>query len=238
MILDNFIDKQIGQRFLELDAEKESKHVSSGKLSASMLGQPLQWQILKILKIASKPIDEYTLRKFHRGKQIEEWLINEIPDKVETQKFVEYRNVVGYIDLICDTKAWEWNNGIIVAEIKSVNNLKYKRIIKGGADRSHRLQACLYAIAENKDKYSIIYVSTDDLRVQTYIYNTEEDSKEVNDIITRFDSQMGKKEIPTFKAEEDWQKNPTYQNYPEWSNLNQEEINEKVKQLNLFKIGE
>jgi len=56
---------------------------------------------------------------------------------------------------------------------------------------------------------------------------------EVEEIIDRFQCQMLLKQIPVFKAEEEWQKRPEYQQYPEWANLNQDEIDAKAKELNI-----
>mgnify|MGYP001593112720 CR=1 FL=1 len=225
---DDYLDKLISKQITEANIAESAKHKSSGKLSASMLGQPLQWQILKIMGIPSKPFDEYTLRKFVRGKDIENWLLERMPDVVGKQKFVEYRNCVGYVDALADTKDWDFADGIIPAEIKSVSNLKYKKILKQGADRSHKLQAGFYAICEGLPHYAVIYVASDDLRVSTYVYETADVKDEIDGIITRFDEKR-LKGVPVFVPEEDWQKKAMYNNFPEWAELNQEEVNKKVE---------
>jgi len=69
--IDNYIDNKISKKVVEENKQRELNHVSSGRLSASMLGEPLQWQILKIKGVKPKEIDEYTLRKFIRGKDVE-----------------------------------------------------------------------------------------------------------------------------------------------------------------------
>lgn len=227
--LDSYLDRHIGKFLLERDAEERANHKSSGKLSASMLGKPLQWQILKVLGVPGKKIDEYTLRKFQRGKDVEAWLISHIPAS-EQQKFVEYRDVVGYADVLIDTKDWDFKNGVIPLEIKSVSNAKFKRIVKEGADRSHKLQACLYALALKTEHYGVCYIASDDYRVQTYIYDTAETKAEVDKIIDRFQEQL-KLGVPKFEAAEEWQKKIEYSDYPEWMELSEEECQKKYEEI-------
>lgn len=231
MKIDNFIDKKIGAEITADNNAKSLKHISSGKLSASRLGDPLQWQILYVLGVPQKPIDEYVLRKFLRGNQIEEWLVSKI-EAIETQKFVEYKNVVGYVDAVVETKDWDFWNGIIPLEVKSVSNAKFKRIEKQGADRGHKLQAGLYALAMGSNHFGVCYVATDDLRVQTYIYETAEIKDEVDSIIAKYDEARKNSIIPEFEAIEKWQGNVQYSKYPEWQQLTKDELVEKLKLTN------
>lgn len=229
MLIDNYIDRKIGETLSKENEEERKNHVSSGKLTASMLGEPLQWQILKVIGVEPKPIDEYTLRKFKRGKDIETWLMTHI-GAIETQKKVEYRDVVGIVDAVCDTKDWDFPKGIIPVEIKSVSNAKFKRIVKAVApDRGHCLQACLYALAIGCPHFAVSYVATDDLRVHTFILETEDWREKVDTIINRFEEQHSKAEVPVFIPEEKWQADLKYNKYPEWSNLTEEEIAQKIK---------
>lgn len=233
---DNYIDSFIGVNLTEANKAERENHVSSGKLSAGMLGQPLQWQILKYYEAPQKEFDEYTLRKFLRGKEIEKWLIEQIPNKIVQedgkQKEALYRDVVGFIDAIVDTKDWDFPIGIIPLEIKSVSNAKYKRILQSSQpDRSHTLQAALYALSEGKPHFAICYVATDDLRVKTYIQDTADFKDDIDGIIYRYDAQLKTGLIPVFQEEEAWQKSVKYNNYPEWMDLTQDEINEKQQEL-------
>ena len=57
-----------------------------GWLSASRLNDPLLWQVLYVLGVPQKPIDEYTLRKFLRGNHVEDWLLSNM-DCIDKQKF-------------------------------------------------------------------------------------------------------------------------------------------------------
>jgi len=230
---DTFINAYVGKQVLDADIKEREAHKSSGKLSASALGQPLQWQILHCLGVEQKPFEEYTLRKFIRGKAVERWLLDIMPNVIEEQRFAGYRNCVGFIDAIVDTKKWDFPSGIIPVEIKSVSNAKFKRILRNGADRSHKLQAGYYALCEETSRYAVIYVSTDDMRIETYIYETADIKDEIDSIITRFDKQW-KIGVPVFVPEEKWQENPKYNNYPNFSDLTQEEIDNYNKKL---KVG-
>jgi len=234
MITDNYIDDYISKIMTEKNKEEADNHKSSGKLSAGMLGSPLQWQILKIKGVPQQPFDEYTLRKFQRGKDVEKWFISMIPNLVEEQKFVEYRNVVGYADTIVDTTTHHFNGGIMPHEIKSVSNKKFKRIIKdGGADRSYKLQCGLYALSLGSQHFAVDYIASDDYRIKTYIYDTSEVKDEIDGIITKFNKQLATGLIPVFVPEEMWQKSEKYNNYLEWMDLTQEEIS--LKFINLKK---
>jgi len=234
MIVDKTIERTIDKILIEDDKKRSSEHTSSGKLSASKLSWPLQWQILDHYKVASKEIDAYTLRKFLRGRTVEDWLVTQIPGIVDKQKFVTYRDVVGYMDVYVDSSNYEFKNGNIPHEIKSVSNAKYKMIETNKVpDEAHCLQACLYALAMKSDYFAVDYVATDDLRVTSFIMEAKDYAKQVNRIIDTYNEQLLKKEIPVFEPLYAWQKNKTYNNFPEWSDLTQEEINEKVKRLNI-----
>lgn len=230
MRIETHLDKLISQRLIEANDKERENHKSSGKLSASMLGQPLQWQILKTIGVPPKPFDEYTLRKFKRGKDIENWFISEISPNFK-QPFVEYRSTIGYVDLnLVQDESFDFKLGEMPHEVKSVSNAKFKRITKlKEADRGHRLQATLYALAQNKDYYAIDYIASDDLRIETYIYETKDTKDEVDEIITKFQEQLKLKVVSVFEPIEKWQANPEYQNYPAWATLTAEECMDKLK---------
>lgn len=185
-----------------------------------MLGQPLQWQILKLIGVPSKEIDEYTLRKFQRGKDVEQWVVDKMVGIKETQKFVEYKDCVGYVDALVDTKDYQFKCGVIPHEIKSVANFKFKRIEKAGEpDHSHLLQGAFYALALGVDNFAIDYVASDDYRIKTWVFNTEEYKEEIDGIIDEVYNTLKEGKLPTFEPKEDWQKNEKYNNFPEWSEL-------------------
>lgn len=225
------LDKLVGESISSKNALQRAQHKSSGKLSASSLNDPLQWQILHSLATETAEIDNYTLRKFLRGNHVEEWYVSEIKP-LATQKFVEYRNCVGYIDAIVDTKDWDIPVGIIPFEIKSVSNAKFKRIEKQGADKSHKLQAAFYAICEKSKNFGISYVATDDYRILTYILDTKDFKDEIDEIITKYDEAKKVGGIPKFEPREKWQANVEYNKYPFFADLTEEQLAEKYKLIN------
>lgn len=222
-----FLDKYIEEKLVAENEKDSLAHISSGKLSASMLGQPLQWQILKIIGVPGDALEEYVTRKFARGNDVEDWLVNQMPGIVEKQKLVEYKNVVGYVDAIVDMKAWNLEFETLPHEIKSVSNMKYKRITKSAEpDKSHCLQACLYALALDTKQFCIDYVASDDYRVETYMLDTRDYSQEVENIISNFDNQLRMGLVPEFEAYLDWQDNEKYANYKRFKGLNSEQIDD------------
>lgn len=224
-IISQTLDRAISKTLREANGKREKEHVSSGKLSASMLGKPLQVQVLKSIGVPGKVFDDYTLRKFQRGIHCEEGVLTHLNGSlVEKQKQVEYRGVIGFVDAVIDTKDWDFNVGIIPAEVKSVANAKYKRIEQAGSpDRSHLLQGALYALALQTEKFALIYIASDDYRIRVSIHDTDQYHGEIDSIIDRYDAQMTKKEIPAFVAEEAWMSNPKYADYPDFIPLSGEE---------------
>lgn len=193
----------------------------SGRLSASRLGWPLQWMMLWHYKVPPKELDEYTLRKFQRGKDVEDRIVGWI-DLPESKKQVQcsYRGVAGIADIVMDYPI----------EVKSVTNLKFKRLQKTGAQLGHRLQGMLYALAMGAKKFAIAYIASDDYRV---LCIEEEVTTEVDVAIDEFEAQLATGVVPTFTAKEKWQENETYNMYADWMKLTQEEIDEKLAGLGI-----
>ena len=235
-MIDGYLDKLIGENLL---AKQESeKREGSGKLSASKLYWPLQWQILATKFKLKSNLDEYTLRKFQRGKDVEEWFIKQIKP-VDSQKFLEYRGVIGFCDSIVDTKEWENNIGIIPLEVKSVTNMKFKRIVReddegntvGEPDRGHVLQNALYALALEKEHHAITYIASDDYRVATFICKTAESKEKIDQIIDEFQAAYMLDTIPKFEPREKWQADIKYNNFPEYAGMTEDELKEEYKKL-------
>jgi CRISPR/Cas system-associated exonuclease Cas4 (RecB family) len=227
MITDNTLDKIIGEKLL---AKQEiEKRPSSGKLSASKLYWPLQWQILASLGMKSE-MDEYTLRKFQRGHDVEDWFMKQI-ETIDTQKFLEYRGVIGFCDSIVDTKDWEQKIGIVPLEVKSVTNMKFKRIEKTGADEGHILQNTFYAIAMDSPYHAITYIASDDYRILTTIHKTDDSRKEVDKIIDEYESALKLETIPKFEARVSWQSDIKYNNFPQFAGMTDDELKEAYKKL-------
>src|SRR3990167_3054863 len=129
--IQDLIDKKV------VEEQRESEREMSGRLSAGKLGFPVQWQLLNYFKVLPAKFDAFTLKKFQRGKDVENRIIDWIEPQ-EKQKEVEYRGVVGFVDAILDG---------VPLEIKSTTNLAFKYIQKGGIKRGHKLQAEFYALA-------------------------------------------------------------------------------------------
>lgn len=229
-IVDNYIDREIGKQILEESKARDLAHKSSGKLSASRLGDPLQWQVLNVLGVDKEPLDEYIVRKFERGRQIEAWVLKYFKC-VDTPPYVEYRGVVGLIDALVDTVGWDFPHGIIPVEIKSVANAKFKRIVREGPDKGHIYQAVLYGLAKDTEWVAICYIASDDYRVQTFMIKVEDYKKEIDDIITRFDNAIKNKTIPLFEPREKWQSNRLYNKYYNWALKSKEELADLSKEL-------
>lgn len=215
------IEQIIAEKVLADSVEKEP----SGRLSASRLGWPLQWQMLHFYKIPQKPIDEYTLRKFQRGKDVEErimkWLAPS-PDKMQVE--VDYRGVKGFCDVLMEYPI----------EVKSVTNRAFPYKQKEGTSRGHRLQGELYAKALGYDKFGVAYVASDDYRVLCF---EELVSDETDDVIDRYEAQLEFGTVPVFVAEEKWQSMPEYCAYPEWMKLSEQEIAAKLNSLGVVVPG-
>lgn len=193
----------------------------SGRLSASRLGWPLQWQMLHYYKVPQPPFDEYTLRKFVRGKDVEnrimQWLAP-APDRMQVP--VSYKGVAGIADVILDYPI----------EVKSITNMAFKHAQKEGAKRSHKLQGELYAKALGFDKYGVALVASDDYRVLCYEFEV---GTEVDEVIERYERQIATGQVPVFEAEEGWQEMKKYSVYPDWIKLTQEEIDAKLTALGI-----
>lgn len=205
-IIDSSINKFIEDSLLTDNARRESEHESSGKLSASMLYQPLRFQVLKTIGTPRKPLDAYVLGKFKRGNDVEEWYVNMLGEMgvlLEKQKKVEYRDTIGYVDAVVDSDKMQYKQGKMPHEVKSVTNAKLRQIAKGnGVDWHYKIQATLYAMAMETDHYAIDIVSAEDLRPAVYIFKTKELAHEVEAIISAYQKAMDnwytKKLLPKF----------------------------------------
>lgn len=229
ILTDRYLDDFIGIQLLEENRREQEGRNPSGKLSAGKLAWPLQHQILNRLGVPGRPVDEYVIRKFLRGKHVEDWFISKAPGIVCKQEFREYRGVIGYEDTSIDTSSWNNPVGIIPVEIKSVANAKFKRIEGQGPDIGHALQNCLYALANGKDKFAVTYIAADDYRIKTFICNTSDFRGKVDSIIDRYEKQG--LVVPVFVPEEKWQANPQYNSFADWAELDEEGIAEKLKKF-------
>lgn len=211
------IQELIAKKVIEENKENEGKE-PSGRLSGSRLGWPLQWQMLHYFKVPRTPIDEYTLRKFARGNDVEERVMKWIAPKPEQMQVqIEYRGCVGFADVVLEYPI----------EVKSVTNMAFKWKMKEGPSFSHKLQAELYAKALGYDKYGVAYVASDDYRVLCF---EEQVTNEVDKVIDEYEAQVKKGTVPVFKAKEKWNEMEAYNPYFEWSKLTEKEIAKKLKE--------
>lgn len=212
MKVNPIIQELIAKKVLADREEKEP----SGRLSASRLGWPTQWQMLHHFKVKPQEIDEYTLRKFVRGKDVEDRVVNWLAvNDDQKQVEVEYRGVVGFADVVLQYPI----------EIKSVTNRNFQYLQKEGTKYGHRLQGMLYAKALGFNHFGVAYVASDDYRVLCF---EEEVTDEVDKVIDEYEALVKQNRVPVFEAKEPWQALTKYNNYPEWMKLTQEEINLKM----------
>ena len=219
----SFLDHHIGETLLSANKATSEAHTPSGRLSAGRLGDPLQWQVLYTIGVPQKEVDEYAVRLFKRGDHAENWLLEKTPGLIEREKFVGYRDTVGFVDSIVDTNEWGLSFGTIPHEVKSVKNSKFKWIMRDGASRAHKLQAGFYALPLEAKHFMISYIAADDYRVETFLFETDEVREEIEDIISAFQRVRESGTIPAFEALEKWQESPKYAKYPEFSDLSSQE---------------
>lgn len=216
------LDILIARKLRKEHEVKKAEHTPSGKLSAGQLSKPLLEQVLKIIGVPEKPIDDYTLRLFKRGNQVEEWVVSMLGDG-EEQKEVDYKGVIGYVDKIM--------NGVPI-EVKSTKASQWKWLRKDGAKWSHKLQAGLYALAEGSDTYKVLYVAADDFRTFTYLGHTKAIKPEIDEIINEVKLQLIRGELPAFVPREDWHAKDIYSKYspyPEFISLEPELAMKKLR---------
>lgn len=217
------LDQLITAKLRAEEAENKAAHVPSGKLSAGQLYKPCLEQVLKIIGVPGKPVSDYALRLFKRGNQVEEWVTGLIDADVLQQE-ANYRNVVGYIDIIKDGRP---------VEVKSVKSSQWKWLAKEGARWSHKLQAGLYALAIESDIYEVLYVCADDFRTMSFELQTADISPEIDKIIAEVNSTLKKGVLPVFEARESWQSKPEYaekySDYGDWLSLTPQLMLEKLQ---------
>ena len=225
--LDEELRLELTQEMRRQYEEEASNHTPSGKLSAGILGKPLLEQVLKIIGVPTKPSEDYALGLFRRGDSVEDTIIELLkPDK--TQAEAEYDDCVGFIDAIKNEKVYEVKSiknsqvpYLDPSNTKRVRNEKRELVDQyQGPKYAHALQGAIYALSENQDEFTIIYVAADDLRTYPHVIKTEDVKPEVNRIITEVKNQLAMGALPKWEPREDWQaKYPEYSLYPDWMTL-------------------
>lgn len=227
----------IGREFYaalrKTNTERELEHVKSGKLSAGRLGKPLLEQMLYVLGVPEKPVDDYALGLFRRGNDVEDTAIELLnPDAVQVEVF--YRDVICIVDAVRNNMPYE---------VKSIKNSAFpyrdpsntKRVRRDGklipqyegVSYSHGLQAVVGALGLKSKFSSVLYASADDLRVLTHVIRVSDMQPEVDAIIDAFTSQMALKMLPKWVAREKW--NADYSGYIDWINLEPEMAMKKLE---------
>lgn len=229
MFLYENLEKNITSQLRTQEQAKALEHKPSGKLSASMLGEPAQWQILKTLGIGTRQIDDYTLRKFAVGNIAEKWYLDACGGQIlERQRFIQYKEAIGYADAMVNAEIATENGTkvhTIPLEVKSCSNAKFKYILKRvDADENHKLQAAFYALGVGADYFGISYVATDDYRSHTWIFSTADYQERIDSIIANYQYFLGIQAVPIFTPTYEWQAKPEYNKFPEWSTLTANEI--------------
>ena len=244
MINDSWIANTINDTLIRENEEERKNHEPSGRLIASMLYMPLRVQLLKHLKVPGKPMEAYVLGKMKRGKDVEDWYVGQL-DKakvlLEKQKRVEYRGVLGFVDAVVDSDKMFFKQGVMPHEVKSVTNMKLKRIdTTKEVDFHYKMQGCLYALAMGRPYYAIDIVSAEDLRPNVYVFETKELQPEVERVITAYEQAVKdweeKQILPPFVANPNvkWTEKIEYLPFePFWVTASDEEVKAKIKELGL-----
>lgn len=216
--------KQIVEKdTLDIEKQRSQDHISSGRLSASMLGQPLQWQILKWLGVTPTPDDIYTQLIFRRGRDVEDFIVDILKKKhdLKDQTKCLYKDVIGFLDVLIEFA--DGNSEAI--EIKSTNSMAFKHILKEGkAKRGHALQGALYGLALDLPEFNICYVNTDNYQIRNFRYKTKDYKKQIDQIIDDYEACKKRREIPVFQEIERWNKLKQYCKYPDFLNKEKEEL--------------
>lgn len=224
MTIDTTIADMIRDRIREENDQKTKDHTLSGKLSASILGWATQWQVLKYLQVPTSAYDDYTLCKFKRGEDVESFAKRYL-NKHESQVKVEYEGCIGYLDILLEG---------VPHEVKSVTNMKFKHLTKNGqADPQHKLQGAYYALGLGLPEYVVDYIASDDYRILSFKYETSEMKQEIDTIISLYNTYIEAQKVPLFEPRYSWQSNQLYNSYPEFANLNADQIQDKLRSLDI-----
>jgi len=242
-IIDQTINRFIDEKLIFENSKREAEHEPSGLLSASMLYQPLRFQVLKTLGTPRKPLDAYTLGKFKRGNDVEDWYVSQLDEMgvlLGRQVRVEYRGAIGFVDAMVDSDKTPINRGKIPHEVKSVTNAKLKRIASTEVDWHYKMQGCFYALAIGGEHYAIDIVSAEDLRPTSYIFQAKELQKEVDQAISNYMIAMENwkkdRSLPRFEptAKAKWTGNLAYSMFDEfWATAPDSDVIKKLEELKL-----
>ena len=249
-IIDDSVNKYIDEQLMADNDAREHEHESSGKLSASILYQPLRFQVLKTIGAPRRPFDAYLLGKFLRGAQVEDWFvailekIGLLSEPARPQQAIEYRGCIGFPDAMVDSDKMFCKKGIMPFECKSVTNIKLKRIMATEVDYHYRIQACYYAKGKGFKWYAVAILSGEDLQRKIYIFNVDDGGigADVDKAITAYQEAMKnwneKRILPPFapNPKVPWTADLKYAMFEEfWATAPDEEVIKKLTELGLVK---
>jgi len=245
MRIEQGIGRIIDRQLIIDDAERSALHESGKGLTASSLLSPSRQWLLKYLGVPRKTIDPYTLRKFLRGRMVEDWYVGEL-DKagvlVARQKEVLYRECKGFADAIVDQSTLDFKElGVIPHEVKSVTNAHFKRIkTTGEINKGYILQAVLYALGEGRDQCAVDIIASDDLRDNVVIFDVKDYKNEIDKLITEhqlvIEGWKANHKVPDWAPREKWQDNPMYMAYDEcWARYSQAEFIKAIEEFEAMK---
>ena len=175
----------------------EEPHKSSGKFNPSSFGQCFRKQIWKRKgETPTNPPDKRTLRVFKVGKMFEEFICYALQKNGVSafQVPVEEEDVKGFADFQTENE---------VGEIKSTHSnsfhhvtreLRTKTIIE--IKKGNVLQVGYYALKLGKEFIRLIYVSKDDLCIQSFKINTTDIKPLVEEELSTLREFWGKSEPP------------------------------------------
>lgn len=224
MKIDQAITRYIDDALAVQNNAERAEHEPSGKLTAGSLYQPLRFQLLKYLGVEGKKPDEYSLRKFARGRAVEEWFARHLDNMgvlVGEQKQVEYRGAIGKVDALVDQAKLDFNTlGIIPHEIKSVTNRNFKYIHdKGDISEHYHLQACFYALAMGTSHYALDFIASDDLREYVTIHDVlvmkPKVDRKISNYLQMIEKWTNDRTVPAWEIDYKWLDNPTYMPFDE-----------------------
>jgi len=159
--------------YLLKQQEERSKKERSGMWSPSSFGRCYRYQFWnRKNEPQTNPPDIRSLRIFSCGHLFHDFVQGFLPEK-QTEVEVNYEDIHGFADVV---------TADCVYDIKSIHSKGFfyleKEDIKVGK-RNNWLQVATYAIALNKPKICLCFVSKDDLLINEYVDHTEKWIEEV-----------------------------------------------------------
>lgn len=197
---------------------KDDAHVSSGYLSASRLDRPLLDNVLYLIGVKGKEVDDYALSLFARGNQVEDWVVATLEEQglVErSQEPLQYITKDGYI--IVGLEDLKLKGDGMPTEIKSIKASQFKYLDTQGPKKGYVLQAATYALAQGCEYARVLYITADDFRVKQFIIKAEDYRNEIDNIAKEVYETLQSKELPQFKPKNEFEKSIKFTEYTPYS---------------------